>query len=245
MADSSMETATDKLEIILGADAVARLAASTVMVVGIGGVGSNCVEALARGGVGRLVLVDCDVVAPSNVNRQAIAFQSTVGRRKTEVMAAMVTDINPEARVETVDRFLVAEELGGFLDAYRGRVDYVVDAIDTVSAKVELAVYADEHGLRLISSMGAANKLHPECLRLADLYDTQNCPLCRVMRRECRKRGVRALRVLYSCEQPVAAQRREGLDPRDRANLGTASYMPPIMGQTIAGAVIRELAGLE
>ena len=239
------EGIASRLEPIMGREGLERLAAATVMVLGLGGVGSSCVEALARGGVGRLVLVDCDVVAPSNVNRQAIAFQSTIGRRKTEVMAAMVRDINPAARVETLDRFLVAEELGGFLDTYRGQVDYVVDAIDTVSAKIELAVYADAFGLRLISSMGAANKLHPECLRLADLYDTQNCPLCRVMRRECRKRGVQALRVLYSCEQPVAAQRREGLDPRDRANLGTASYMPPIMGQTIAGVVIRELAGLE
>ena len=239
------EDAQSRLVGIMGREGLARLAASTVMVLGLGGVGSSCVEALARGGVGRLVLVDCDVVSPSNINRQAIAFQSTVGRRKTEVAAAMVADINPDARVETLDRFLVAEELGGFLDAYRGQVDYVVDAIDTVSAKVALAAYADAHDLRLISSMGAANKLHPECLRLADLYDTQNCPLCRVMRRECRKRGVRSLRVLYSCEQPVDARRREGLDPRDRANLGTASYMPPIMGQTIAGVVIRELAGLE
>ena len=236
---------TSKLELIMGREGLKRLAASTVMVIGLGGVGSNCAEALARGGVGRLVVVDHDVVSASNINRQAIAFESTIGRKKTEVMSAMIADINPAIQVEEVDRFLSAEDVSAFMDGYRGQVDYVVDAIDTVSAKIELAVYADREGLRLISSMGAANKLHPECLRLADIYETTNCPLSRVVRRECRKRGVRGLRVLYSCEQARPATVPEGAGPHDRSNLGTASYMPPIMGQMIAGAVIRELAGLE
>ena len=239
------DTATSKLELIMGRDGLARLAASTVMVLGVGGVGSNCVEALARGGVGRLVIVDHDVVQASNINRQAIAFTSTIGRKKVDVARAMVADINPAAQVEAIDEFLLAENVPAFLDAHAGGADYVVDAIDTISAKLAIAQYADERGLRLISSMGAANKLRPECFRMADVYDTVNCPLCRIMRKEGRKRGIRHLRVLYSCEQPVDVPVREGAARRERSNLGTASYVPPIMGQMIAGEVICALAGIE
>ncbi len=237
--------ALEKLELIMGSEGLARLADSTVMVLGLGGVGSNCVEALARGGVGRLVVVDHDVVQASNINRQAIAFRSTLGRRKTDVTRAMVADINPCARVEAIDAFVLAQDVPRLLGAYRDEADYVVDAIDTVSTKLAIAEYADREGIRLISSMGAANKLRPECFRVADVYETSNCPLCRIMRKEGRKRGIRSLRVLYSCEQPVKVPVRAGAARRERSNLGTASYVPPIMGQMIAGAVIRVLAGLE
>lgn len=236
--------ATEKLELIMGREGLARLAASTVMVLGVGGVGSNCVEALARGGVGRLVVVDHDVVQASNINRQAIAFRSTIGRKKVDVARAMVADINPSAQVEALDRFVLAEDVPDFLGAYAGRVDYFIDAIDTISAKLAVAQYADTEGLRLISSMGAANKLRPDCFRFADVYDTVNCPLCRIMRKEGRKRGIRHLRVLYSCEQPVDVPVREGAARRERSNLGTASFVAPIMGQMIAGAVLCELAGV-
>ena len=157
---------------------------------------------------------------------------------------AMVADINPAAQVEAIDEFLLAENVPAFIAAHAGGVDYVVDAIDTISAKLAIAQYADERGLRLISSMGAANKLRPECFRVADVYDTVNCPLCRIMRKEGRKRGIRSLRVLYSCEQPVDVPVREGAARRERSNLGTASYVPPIMGQMIAGEVICTLAGI-
>ena len=244
--------AVEKLELIMGADGLARLASAHVAVLGLGGVGSNCVEALARGGVGNLFLVDRDIVQASNINRQAIAFRSTLGRRKVDVMRAMVADINPHAAVETRHMLVLRENLGELLDEMRawaeadgGRLDYVVDAIDTVSAKLALAEIAQERGITLISSMGAANKLHPEALRIADLYDTVNCPLCRIMRKEGRKRGIRRLRVLYSAEEPVRVPTREGAARSERSNLGTASFMPPIMGQMIAGAVLRELAGLE
>lgn len=237
--------ATSKLELIMGREGVDRLAASTVMVLGLGGVGSNCVEALARGGVGRLIIVDHDVVQASNINRQAIAFNSTIGRKKTDVMRAMIADINPSAKVELHDLFVLAENVAEVLGNCRENVDYVVDAIDTISTKLAIAEYADREEIRLISSMGAANKLHPECFRAADVYDTVNCPLCRIMRREGRKRGIRHLRVLYSCEEPVRVPVREGAERRERSNLGTASFVPPIMGQMIAGEVIRELAGLE
>lgn len=238
------ENATSKLELIMGREGLARLAASTVMVLGVGGVGSNCVEALARGGVGRLIVVDHDVVQESNINRQAIAFRSTLGRKKVDVARAMIADINPQAQVEAVDRFVLAEDVPSFLGEYAPRADYLVDAIDTISAKLAIAQYADAEELRLISSMGAANKLYPECFRVADVYDTVNCPLCRIMRKEGRKRGIRQLRVLYSCEQPVDVPVREGAARRERSNLGTASYVPPIMGQMIAGEVIRDLAGI-
>ena len=238
------DTATSKLELIMGREGLERLAASAVMVLGVGGVGSNCVEALARGGVGRLIVVDHDVVQASNINRQAIAFRSTIGRKKVDVARAMIADINPNAQVEAIDEFVLAENGPAFLDACAHRVDYVVDAIDTISAKLAVAQYADAHGVRLVSSMGAANKLRPDCFRFADVFDTVNCPLCRIMRKEARKRGIRSLRVLYSCEQPVDVPVREGAARRERSNLGTASFVPPIMGQMIAGEVLCTLAGV-
>lgn len=243
-AGSSSAQSLSKSELILGEEGVARLAASTVMVLGLGGVGSNCVEALARGGVGRLIVVDHDVVQASNINRQAIAYHSTIGRKKAEVVAAMVRDINPRIVVEPIDMFVLRENIEQLLGAYAGQLDYVIDAIDTVSTKLALAELADKQGFRLISSMGAANKLQPESFHIADLYDTVNCPLCRIMRKEGRKRGIRKLRVLYSSEQPVDVPSREGAARKERSNLGTMSYAPPIMGQMIAGDVIRTLSGM-
>lgn len=238
------QSATTKLEVILGREGVERLAASTVMVLGLGGVGSNCVEALVRGGVGRLIIVDHDVVQASNINRQAIAFHSTIGCKKTEVARAMALDINPAAEVIAHDTFVLPDNLAQLINPYRGQLDYVVDAIDTVATKLALAQYAEEGGIELISSMGAANKLHPECFRIADIYATVNCPLCRIMRKEARKRGIGHLRVLYSCEEPVRTERREGSVRKERSDLGTASFVPPIMGQMIAGEVIRSLSGV-
>ena len=247
--DPAPETATDKLEIIMGKEGVDRLERSRVLVLGCGGVGSSCVEALARGRIGTLAIVDKDVVAPSNINRQAIAFTSTVGQRKIDVMAGMIADINPGCTVIAREAFVLPDNLEALIDemleACGGALDYIVDAIDTVSTKIALAELAERRCLPLISSMGAANKLHPEALRIADLYDTVNCPLCRIMRKEGRKRGIRRLRVLYSAEEPVRVPTREGAARSERSNLGTASFMPPIMGQMIAGAVLRELAGLE
>lgn len=243
-AEKSSAQPLSKSELILGTEGVERLAASTVMVLGLGGVGSNCVEALARGGVGRLIVVDHDVVQASNINRQAIAYHSTIGRKKAEVVAAMVRDINPRIAVEPIESFVLRENVAQLLGAYEGQLDYVIDAIDTVSTKLALAELADKQGFRLISSMGAANKLQPENFHIADLYDTVNCPLCRIMRKEGRKRGIRQLRVLYSSEQPVDVPSREGAARKERSNLGTMSYAPPIMGQMIAGDVIRTLSGI-
>jgi len=234
-----------KLEVILGSEGVRKLASSTVMVLGLGGVGSNCVEALARGGIGRFVIVDGDVVQASNINRQAIAFRSTIGCKKVDATRDMIADIDPSIQVIAIDAFVLKEQVDALLNPYREEVDYVIDAIDTVSTKLALAEYADRTGTRLISSMGAANKLHPELLQFADIYDTVSCPLCRIIRKEARKRGIGGLRVLYSREAPVQTVRPADADRHDRADLGTASFMPAIMGMMIAGEVIRSLSGVE
>lgn len=239
------ETATDRLRLVVGEAGLARLAAARVMVVGLGGVGSSCAEALARGGVGRLVLLDRDVVTPSNLNRQAIAFTSTMGRPKAEVMAAMVRDINPRADVEARQVFLDGRRLGSQLEGL-GHVDYVVDAIDTVAQKLALAAWCQGHAVPELSAMGGANRLDPCRLRFARIEDTVVCPLARVMRKECRRRGIRGLRVLFSDEPPV---RQPPISDerwmREGTLLGTMSYLPPVMGQMIASRVIRDLLGWE
>lgn len=240
------DAADSRLRRIMGDDGMDRLANATVMVLGLGGVGSSCVEALVRGGVGRLVLIDRDVVSPSNVNRQVIAFQSTMGRRKIDVMREMCLDINPDVRIIAKHSFVLAETFDDLyaecLEECDGRIDFVLDCIDTISTKIFVAEFAQKHGLRLISAMGAGNKLQPECLRAADLYETVNDPISRIMRKECRKRGIKHLRVVYSCEQPVPVPVREGAPRSERSNLGTASYMPPMMGQIIAAETLRAIA---
>ena len=237
------ETATDRLRLVIGVVCLVRRSAGRAALIGLGGVGSSCAEALARGGVGHLVLLDRDVVAPSNINRQALAFQSTIGRPKAEVMRAMVLDINPEANVTAVTAFLDKDALPRQMDEL-GHLDYVVDAIDTVGQKLRLAQWCQECGIPELSAMGGANKLDPCRLRFARIEDTVNCPLARVMRKECRRRGIRGLRVLFSDEEPV---RMEAISDeqwlREGSLLGTMSYLPPIMGQMLASRVIRDLLG--
>ena len=244
-----METATDRLRLILGDQGLARLRGATVMVLGLGGVGSSCAEALARGGVGHLVLVDRDVVAPSNINRQALAFQSTVGQPKTQVMAQMVADINPACEVTAVQDFIdrdrVPEQLGAL-----PRPDYVVDAIDTIAQKLAIAAWCQDEGLPLVAAMGGANKLDPTRFRFSPIEKTSIDPIARVMRKECRKRGIRGLTVLWSDEQPLEVEGKrdrigaDGFVLEGESILGTMSYLPPIMGQMLASRVIRDLVGL-
>ena len=244
-----METINDRLLLILGQERLERLAQARVMVLGLGGAGSSCAEALARGGVGSLVLVDRDVVAPSNINRQALAFQSTIGRPKADVMAEMVRDINPSCEVTAVHAFVDKDRVPDQLGALP-RPSYVVDAIDTVSQKLAIAAWCQEQGIPEVSAMGGANKLDPCRLRFAPIEKTQVDPLARIVRKECRKRGIRGLTVLYSDEQPREAEgKRDVIDEhgfvREGASiLGTMSYFPPIMGQMLAGYVLRDLAGL-
>lgn len=230
-----------RLRLLLGTEGLDALERSTVMVVGLGGVGSSCAEALARGGVGNLVLLDRDVVEESNINRQALAFVSTIGREKADVMRAMVAEINPDCRVSAERVFLTSENLAATLSAHP-RPDYVIDCIDTITQKLAVAQWCASEGLPLLASMGAANKFDPTLLHFSDITRTQNCRLSRTMRKECRRRGIASLEVLSSRELEPTLER-----PNSRVkgeNLGSMSYMPPVMGQMMAGLVIRRLAGL-
>ena len=235
-----------RTELLIGTEGMDKLRKSSVMVFGAGGVGSHCIEALARSGIGTLIIIDNDTVSLTNINRQSIAYHSTVGRPKTEVMAERIHDIDPSSRVKTYETFVLPENLTGILDG-EGRIDYIIDAIDTVSAKIALAEEAGKRGLRLISSMGTGNKLHPELFEIDDLSNTSVCPLCRVMRRELKQRGILHLKVLYSREKPVdIGGRQTWEDPGVRRSVpGSISFVPPVAGLLIAGQVIRELSGAE
>ena len=239
-----------RTELLIGEDGLKRLKDSSVMVFGVGGVGSHCIEALARSGVGRLILVDNDAVSVTNINRQSIAYHSTIGRMKTEVMRERIRDIDPAITVRTYETFVLPVNLADLLDqaekSTEGKIDYIIDAIDTVSAKIALVEESLKRGIRLISSMGTGNKLHPELFEIADLADTSVCPLCRVMRRELKQRGIMHLKVLYSKEKPVdTCGRSTGEDSGARRSLpGSISFVPPVAGLLIAGEVIRELAGI-
>ena len=235
-----MEDIFTRTRMLLGQEAMARLQSARVAVFGLGGVGGYVVEALARSGVGALDLTDNDTVSPSNINRQIYALHSTLGLKKTEAAKARVLDINPACRVMTHDVFLLPETADRFdFAAY----DYIVDAVDTVAAKLCLIEKAQAAGVPIISSMGTGNKLDPTKLEIADIYDTSVCPLARVMRYECRKRGVKKLKVLYSTETPLAPRADETPDnPTGRRSVpGSTAFVPPAAGLIIAGEVVREL----
>ena len=232
-----------RTELLLGTDGMERLKKASVMVFGIGGVGSHCVEALARSGVGTLILIDNDTVSLTNINRQSIALHSTEGRYKTEVMKEKIADICPEIRVRTYERFVLTDNLGDILDE---RPDYIIDAIDTVTAKLTLVCEARKRGIPIISSMGTGNKLHPEMFEITDITKTSVCPLCKVRRKELKNRGIGHLKVVYSKEKPIDTSGRDtGEDAGVRRSIpGSISFTPPVAGLLIAGEVIRELAGL-
>lgn len=231
-----MDERFSRAEPVFGAEGMRRLAQAHVAVFGAGGVGGHCVQALARAGVGSLSVFDGDVVALSNINRQAVAMTSTLGRPKVDVIREQVLDINPQARV-IARRMFFAPECAEEVD-FSG-YDYVVDAIDTVRAKVELIVCAQAAGVPVISAMGAGNKLDPTRFEVADLYDTSVCPLCRVMRAQLKKRGITRLRVVYSREEPLrAVADTDG----GRHAPGSVSFVPPVMGMILAGEVVKDLA---
>ncbi len=230
---------SSKLLAIIGSDGLERLARSSVAVIGVGGVGSNCVEALARGGVGRITIIDSDVVSKSNINRQAIAFHSTVGRVKVDVMGEMIRDIDPGIEVRRIRSFLMPENVADILDEiFSDGLDWIVDAIDTITTKVSIARWAQDRSVDLVSSMGGGGKTDPAMFSFADIYETSGCPMCRAVRKACRKQGVDSLEVLYSPEQRAGGT--HGADG-DRRGFGTMSYIPPIMGQMLAGFVIRAI----
>lgn len=227
---------------LLGEQAMERLYKARVAVFGIGGVGGFAVEALARSGVGTLDLIDSDTVCESNLNRQIIATRSALGRSKTQVMRERILDINPEAVVHVHNCFFLPENAGEFPFS---EYDYVVDAVDTVTAKLELILRAKEAKTPVISCMGAGNKLDPTGFKVADIYQTKVCPLAKVMRRELKKRGVKALKVVYSEELPLepAAQLSA---PREtsarRSTPGSIAFVPSVAGLILAGEVIKDIA---
>lgn len=233
-----------RTELLLGAEGIETLRNAKVMVFGVGGVGSHCIDALARCGVGNLVLIDNDTVSMTNINRQSIAYHSTIGRYKTEVMKQRIADICPETKVVTYERFIGRDNLD---DILAEKPDYIIDAIDTVTAKLALVEKAAEYGIPLISSMGTGNKLHAELFEITDISKTSVCPLCKVMRKELKNRGIKKLTVLYSKEQPVdVSGKSTGEDPGMRRCIpGSISFVPPVAGLLLAGYVVRELTGVQ
>ena len=219
---------------IIGEDATRTLAAKKVAIFGLGGVGSYVAEALARCGIGELTLCDSDTVSRTNINRQLCALESTVGRAKVDVVAERIADINPQACVIKRQEFFLPENADGFDFS---QYDYVVDAIDTVSAKVELAVRCTTLGVPLISCMGTGNKLDPLALRLTDLSKTSGCPLARVMRRELKARGITHLRVVFSEEPPIKPSTPEGQRPVP----GSIAFVPSVAGLLAASEVVKHL----
>lgn len=233
-----------RTELLIGTKGMAELQKASVMVFGVGGVGSHCIEALARSGVGKLILIDNDTVSLTNINRQSIAYHSTVGQYKTKVMAERIHDICPDTEVVTYEQFVLPDNIESLFDQ---NVDYIVDAIDTVTAKLAIASIACKLAIPLISSMGTGNKLHPERFQITDIYKTSVCPLCKVMRKELKGRGIQKLKVLYSDEIPLKVSMEMTDEPMGskRSLPGSISFVPPVAGLMIAGEVIRELSGIE
>ncbi|MBQ5316187.1 MAG: tRNA threonylcarbamoyladenosine dehydratase [Oscillospiraceae bacterium] len=228
-------------ELLIGREALDRLKGARVAVFGVGGVGGFVVEALARSGIGALDLIDSDTVALSNINRQIIALHSTVGRYKTEVAAERVRDIDPECTVRTYNIFYTPETADSF---DFNRYDYVVDAIDTVTGKLMLVTAAKAAGVPIICAMGAGNKLDPTMFEVADIYDTSVCPLAKVMRTECRKRGIEHLKVVYSKEKPVVQAHPVKDADSGKVVPGSMSFVPSVMGLIMAGEVIKDITGV-
>ncbi len=222
-----------RTRLLIGDSGLARLNKAHVAVFGIGGVGGFAVEALARSGIGHLTLVDRDIVNESNLNRQIIALNRTIGRAKTDVMRERILDINPSAEVICRQCFYLPDTAGEFDFS---KYDYIVDAVDTVTAKLELIRQAGMNGTKVISCMGTGNKTDPGKLTITDIYETSGCPLARVMRKELKKRGVEALTVLYSTEPPIEI---------GQATPGSMIFVPGTAGLMIAAQVVRDLLQLQ
>lgn len=232
------ENQFERTALLLGKASVERLARKRVAVFGVGGVGGFVCEGLVRAGIGAIDIVDKDTVALSNINRQLIALHSTVGKNKVDVLEERLKDINKDLIIKKYKCFFLPETSETF--DFR-EYDYVVDAIDTVTGKIELILKAKEAGVPIISAMGAGNKLDPTAFQVSDIYKTSVCPLARVMRRELKKRGVEKLKVVYSKEEPIKPQFEEG----EEVVPGSVSFVPPALGLIIAGEVVKDLIRVE
>ena len=242
-----------RTQLLFGADAMGKLAASRVAVFGIGGVGGYTVEALARSGVGAIDLIDDDRVCLTNINRQIVATRKTVGKHKVDVMEERILDINPKCKVRAYKCFYLPETKDQFNFS---EYDYVIDAVDTVTAKISLIIQANEAGTKVISCMGAGNKLDPTAFEVSDIYKTSICPLARGMRRELKKRGVKKLKVVYSKEKALRPLEDMSISCRtncicppgaerkctDRRDIpGSVAFVPSVAGLILAGEVIKDL----
>lgn len=226
--------------IVFGSDSLEKLKNSRVIVFGVGGVGGYVCESLARSGVGTIDIVDNDVVSPSNINRQIIALHSTIGQKKVDVCKARLVDINPEIIVNTYDCFFLGENEKTFeFDKY----DYIVDAIDTVSGKLALAVIADKLNIPIISAMGAGNKTDPTQFKVSDIYKTSGCPLAKAMRKLCRENNIKKLKVVYSEELATIKEPISDETSNKRQIPGSLSFVPSVAGLIMAGEVIKDLIG--
>lgn len=230
-----------RTELLIGEEGIEKLHNSKVIVFGIGGVGSFVVEALTRAGVGNLILVDNDTICISNLNRQIHATQATVGNVKVEAMKARVLSINPNCNVEAKQEFITADNIQEIIPE---DIDYVVDAIDTVTSKLALAEYCYKNDIKLIASMGTGNKMDPTQFRVTDVFKTKVCPLAKVMRTELRKRGIKKLKVVYSEEIPMVPNKGRAVPSQKRQTPGSISFVPPVAGMIIGGEVIKDLTGL-
>ena len=250
-----MEERFSRTVSLIGEENFDKLKKARVAVFGIGGVGGYVTEALARGGIGTLDLIDKDVVSESNINRQIIALTSTIGKYKAEVAAERAKDINPDIKVNVYNIFYTPETAGQFDFS---KYDYIVDAIDNVTGKIELAVQAQKTRTRIISSMGTGNKLNPTLFEVEDIYKTSVCPLARVMRRELKKRGIEKLKVVYSEEKPIVPVEDMAISCRAhcicppgtvrkctqrRQIPGSNAFVPSVVGLIIAGEVIKDMTG--
>ena len=225
---------------VLGVDSIEKLKRAHVAVFGIGGVGGHLAEALARAGVGEISLFDKDDVSLSNINRQVVALHSTVGRAKVDVMAERIRDINPSCIVHAHQMFYLPETADAVdLSAY----DYIADAIDNMSAKIELIVRAKALNIPIICAMGAGNKVHPERFMVCDIYKTTTDPLARILRKELKARGIQHLKVVYSDEVPLP-MRPETFAEGERTSPGSLAFVPGVMGMVMAGEIVREIVGI-
>lgn len=232
-----------RTQMLLGKEAMDKIYKSKVAIFGVGGVGSYVIEALARTGVGNFLIVDNDIISSSNINRQIIATIDTIGLPKTDIAKKRILSINPNANVETKQIFFLPEN-SDTIDL--ANCDYIVDAIDTVTAKIQLALIANQKNIKIISSLGTGNKLDPTKFEVDDIYNTSICPLAKVMRKELKKRGIKQLKVVYSKETPISPKQEfcileNSLNNIKRATPGSIAFIPSIAGLIIASEVIKEL----
>lgn len=230
-----MSNQSSRTELLIGKDGVEKLQNSKVVVFGIGGVGSYVVEGLARAGIGEFILIDKDIVDKTNINRQIIATTKTIGKPKVDVSKQRIIEINPNAKVETYKEFFMPESK----DFFNETIDYVIDCVDTITAKIEIIIRAKKHNIPVISCMGTGNKLNPTEFEIADIYSTSICPLAKVMRKELKQRGIESLKVVYSKEEPLKTNTFD--EETNKQIPGSISFVPSVAGLIIASEVVKDI----